>query len=134
MDFQGIASLILALVGAAGLVTSYLLSKRGQKKDEKQQDAANRLAERMQAFDEMKELLDRHNSELTRMREENERLETKGNDRLERQKSRCRSVIEEMTSTVTALQGVVVSEVAREAAQTTADAAQRHLDRDHQEP
>lgn len=134
MTVAELSGLILALVAVAGSVTGYVLSKRGQNKEAQQAAAANALATRAQGFTEMEGIVIRLREEVADLRDEVDRVEAKGDKRLTEQKARCRSIVEDLSTTVTALQAVVVSEVAREAAQSTSDAAQRHLDRDHQEP
>lgn len=133
MTVAELSGLILALVAVAGSITGYVLSKRGQNKEERQQAAANELATRAQGFTEMEGIVTRLREEVTDLREENDRIEARGDKRLTDQKARCSAVIESLSTAVTTLQGVVVSEVAREAAQITTDAAVRHVDRNHEE-
>lgn len=134
MDFQGVASLILAFVAVAGAVTSYLLSKRGQKKDELHQEAANRLAERIQTLEEMKTIIGHLREEVSDLRNEIDRIEALGERRLTTQKERCRSRLDALSATLTALNGVVLSEVARASTVEAVEGAQQHVDNDHREP
>lgn len=133
MDLQGWSSLILALVGVGGLVTSTLLSRQGTRRQEIQEHAAGKLNERIQAFQELERLNDN-------LREENERLrgllgeaEQVGNHRLAIQAGRCRDRLEDLIAVVAGLRGVVLSEIARASADTATDTAQTHLRSDHPE-
>ena len=51
MDVGEVTALIVAATGVLGAATAYTLGKRGQRNDEKQQVAANKLQERIAAFD-----------------------------------------------------------------------------------
>lgn len=133
MDLQGWSSLILSLVGVGGLATSYRLSKRGAKAQEEQDQKAGRLAERVQAFDELESLNGRLNDEIERLRKVASETEAAGQRRIEWQAQRCRHRLEELIATVTTLQGVVLSEVAKVSAGESAASATAHIESDHAE-
>lgn len=115
------------LVGAGGLA----LSRRGQRDDKTQTEAAQRLAERVQKSHDMEALLDRTVAALERADRElaDERLE---NDRRSHeQANRCRAALMSAMDTVHTLQAIVRDEVAVEAARTAGDNAATHLREDH---
>lgn len=138
MDFAIVSPMIVAVTGAGAAYASYRLGKRGQKNDEKQQEAANRLQKRITAFDELESLNARLTEENTRLIAEVARLrpleneaEARGDMRLARQASRCREQLEQVTTALATLQSVVVSEIANASAQHAIDLAEQHIAADH---
>lgn len=138
MDVSDITAAVIAASGVLGIYTSYRLGKRGQRNDETQQTAAQRLQERIAAFDELESLNERLGVENTRLATENVGLrnliaeaEAAGNIRLARQAARCRDQITETVAALTALQSVVVAEVAKAAADMAITRADRHLGEEH---
>jgi uncharacterized phage infection (PIP) family protein YhgE len=133
VSVQQLTGLIIALSGVLGTYVAWRLGQRGQRNDEKQQAAATSLQERIAAFDELESLNDRLTTENTRLRELVTEAETRGDLRLAQQAGRCRERITEMTTAISTLQSVVLSEVARASAQEANERAQKHLDADHPE-
>ena len=138
MKIADITALIIALSGIIGSLVAWQLGKRGQKNDEDQQAAANRLQKRIAAFDELESLNDRLTTENARLRDENKELreleheaETRGDIRLAAQARRCRQRIDETVAALVTLQAVVVSEVARSSAQHDIDLAAQHVVDEH---
>lgn len=131
MDVGTITALIIAGTGLLGTVTAWLLGKRGQHNDEKQQEAKLKLEKRIAAFDELESLNDRLAQENTRLRELLTEAEATGDLRLARQARRCRAALDETTAALTALQAVVLSEVSRASAHHTVERAQQHVADDH---
>ena len=131
MDLQSVSSLILALVGVGGLGTSFVLNKRGAAAQEKQQEKANRLAERVQSFDELESLNDRLGADIERLRAQLREVEEASDRRQRAQAQRCRTQLEDMVTTINALRGVILSEVMKASAvEATAHVAE-HLALDH---
>jgi len=124
-------ALIIAVSGVLGSYAAWRLGQRGQKNDEKQQAAATNLQERIAAFDELESLNDRLTAENQRFRELVNEAEARGDMRLAAQGRRCRERLEEMTTAISTLQSVVLSEVARASAQDASEKARDHLRVDH---
>lgn len=133
MTVGEITATIVALTGAAGLYLSHRLGLIGQRNDEKQQAAANKIQERVTAFDELESLNDRLKTENDRLRDLLAEAETRGDVRLANQARRCRQVLEETTAALTSLQSVVLSEVARVAAKDAGEQVEKHLSNEHPE-
>ena len=131
MTVGEVAAAIVACTGAAGLYLSHRLGLIGQKNDEQQQAAANRIQERITAFDELESLNDRLKVENDRLRDLLGEAETRGDVRVAVQARRCRAALEETTAALTSLQSVVVSEVARMTARDAKEQATKHLSNDH---
>lgn len=124
LDWQGWSQFILALVAVVGGIGAHRLNKRGQVTQTQQQTAANDLAERAQGFDEMEALVDRLNHEIAR-------LETKADREAQVQARRCRATLDHFVLAFTTLQGQVVSEAARQAAEKAQIEVEVHLAEDH---
>lgn len=133
MTVGEITAVIIAVSGVMGLILSHKLGIIGQKNDAKQQAAATKLQERIAAFDELESLNDRLNAEIGRLRDLVNEAEARGDVRLAAQGRRCRDRIEELTTAVSTLQSVVLSEVARASASDIARRADEHLSTDHPE-
>lgn len=126
-DLPGWSQLILAVVALGGAVGAHRLNRRGQVTQTAQQQAANTLATRAQGFDEMEALVDRLNHEIGR-------LEAKSERELAAQARRCRSTLDHFVLAFTTLQGQVVSESARQAAESAHVETEQHLAEDHPRP
>lgn len=124
IDLPGWSQFILAAVAVAGAISAHRLNKRGQSTQEKQQDAANALAMRAQGFDEMEAI-------VKSLREELARVESNRDRELAAQARRCRSTLDHFILAFTNLQGQVVSESAKQAAEAASVEAEQHLAEDH---
>lgn len=138
MDLGQVTSVVVAVTGLVGAGTAYRLGKRGQRNDEQQQSAKAKLEERIAAFDELESINDRLEKENARLRGESEALrsligeaETRGDLRLAQQAARCRDRLDDLIKTVSILQGVVVSEMAKSEAGQAIEDAMRHVAADH---
>jgi ABC-type multidrug transport system fused ATPase/permease subunit len=123
-DYNGLSALILAAVGVFGAITAWLLNRRGQEQQAIQQEAANDLAERAQGFTEMKSIVAELRTELTRIAEAKER-------ELASQARRCHSAFDHFILAFTTLQGQVVAETAKRAADAELLAIEQHNAEDH---
>lgn len=123
-DLPGWSQIILALVAALGAVGAHRLNKRGQVTQAAQQQAANILATRAQGFDEMEVIVKSLREELVRVGESRDR-------EISAQARRCRSTLDHFMLAFTTLQGQVVSEVARQAAEREHMTVEQHLAEDH---
>ena len=124
LDWQGWSQFILALVAVVGGYGAHRLNKRGQVTQAAQQTAANDLATRAQGFDEMEALVDRLNHEIAR-------LEAKADREAQAQARRCRTTLDHFVMAFTTLQGQVVSEAARQAAEKAHIEVEVHMAEDH---
>ena len=131
MDGGTVASIVVAGAGLISAVSAYALGKRGQRNDEKQQSAKTKLEERIAAFDELESLNDRLEKENSRLRDVLAQTEATGDIRLARQARRCREKLDECVAALSALQSVVLAEVARVAAGDAIEDAVRHVAEDH---
>ena len=131
MDVGTITAIIIAITGLLGWFTSYVLGKRGQRNDEKQQDAKTRLEERIAAFDELESLNDRLTTENARLRTLLTETEATGDLRLARQARRCREQLDEVTAALSTLKAVVHDEITRAASDDAIARTSRHVDDDH---
>lgn len=133
-DLGNLTGLIVAASGVLGIVLAHRLGLLGQRKDAEQQAAANKIAERIAAFDELESINDRLEKENDRLQGDIAQLralaqeaETRGDLRLARQASVCRDRLTEVTAALASLQSVVVSDIARQSAQHAIDLADSHL-------
>lgn len=127
LDWQGWSQFILALVAVIGGYGAHKLNKRGQVTQSAQQVAANELATRAQGFEEMEALVDRLNHEIAR-------LEAKADREAQVQARRCRSTLDHFVLAFTTLQGQVVAEEAKRAAEKAQVEVEVHLAEDHPDP
>lgn len=123
-DYSGLSAMILALVGVFGAITAWLLNRRGQEQQAIQQEAANDLAERAQGFTEMKAIVAELRSELLRIAESRDR-------ELSAQARRCRATLDHFILAFTTLQGQVVAETAKRAAEAALLDVEQHQAEDH---
>lgn len=131
LDLPGWSSLILALVAVFGAVGAHLLNKRGQRTQEQQQKAANTLAERAQSFDEMERLAEARQLEIDRVNRVRDE-ELARHERAEASMARrCRTTLDHFMLAFTNLQGAVVSEQVRQAAEKAHVEIEQHLSEDH---
>jgi uncharacterized phage infection (PIP) family protein YhgE len=133
VSVEQLTALIIALSGILGTYVAWRLGQRGQRNDEKQQAAATNLQERIAAFDELESLNDRLNAENKHLRELVGEAESRGDLRLAAQGRRCRERIDEMTTAISTLQSVVLSEVARVSSSEASQRAHEHVETDHPE-
>lgn len=133
MDVSDVTALIIGVSGVVGTVTAYLLSKRGQRNDEKQQEAASKIQRRVTAFDELESLNDRLSKENERLRDLYSEAETRGDVRLAQQARRCRAALDDAVAGLTTLQAVVLSEIATVSAGDAITRAEKHMADDHPE-
>lgn len=127
LDWTGWSQFILAIVAVGGAVGAHVLNRRGQVTQGAQQHAANELATRAQGFDEMESLVERLNHEIAR-------LEARADREAQAQARRCRTTLDHFVLAFTTLQGQVVSEAARQAAEKAQIEVEVHLAEDHPEP
>lgn len=123
-DLPGWSQFILAIVALGGAVGAHRLNKRGQVTQTAQQKAANELATRAQGFDEMEALVERLTNEI-------DRLEARADREMAAQARRCRSTLDHFVLAFTTLQGQVVSEAAKQAAEAAHMEIEQHLSEDH---
>ena len=124
IDLPGWSQLILALVGLGGLASAHYLNRRGQRTQDRQQEAANLLATRAQGFDEMEAIVKSLREELSRVEASRDREQAV-------QARRCRTALDHFVLAFTNLQGQVVSETARKIAEAAQVEAEQHLAEDH---
>ena len=127
IDLPAWSQFILAIVAVGGAVGAHRLNRRGQITQTAQQKAANELATRAQGFEEMEALVDRLNHEITR-------IEARADIESQAQARRCRSTLDHFVLAFTTLQGQVVSESAKQAAEAAHMEAEQHLSEDHHRP
>lgn len=135
MSLGELSTLIVAITGVIGIVLAHRLGLIGQRKDTEQQQAANKIAERIASFDELESLNDRLEKENARLQAEVVQLralaleaESRGDLRLARQAGICRERLTEMSAVLTTMQAVVVSEIASASAQHELDLTSAHLE------
>ena len=140
LTLAGVAQLVLAAVAVAGAVTSWVLGKRGARTAETEQAAKQQLEEHMEAFHQVESLNDRLSKELDRttrdvdrLRADLETMQDVAGQRLAEQGRRCRARLDDLTATLSALQGVVLSEIAKASAGDAIEGAMRHVATDHPE-
>jgi len=126
-DLPGWSQFILAIVALGGALGAHRLNRRGQITQTQQQNAANELATRAQGFEEMEALVDRLNHEI-------ERIESRADRDSQLQARRCRTTLDHFVMAFTTLQGQVVSEQARQAAEAAQVEVETHQAEDHPEP
>ena len=124
VDWQGWSAWILAISGLIGAVSAVFLNRRGQDQQTIQTKAANDLAERAQGFDEMKEIVGSLRAEISRIEQGRDRDQAA-------QARRCRSTLDHFVLAFTTLQGQVVSEAAKQAAEAAHVDVEMHLSEDH---
>lgn len=127
IDLPAWSQFILAIVAVGGAVGAHRLNRRGQITQTAQQRAANELATRAQGFEEMEALVDRLNHEITR-------IEARSDLESQAQARRCRSTLDHFILAFTTLQGQVVSESAKQAAEAAHVEVEQHLSEDHHRP
>jgi len=122
-----LTTVIVAVLGLTGTALGVLFKRKGERRQEDSQQAANRLAERDNEFDRLAALNGRLESENTRLQAAVDRTEAgRAADH-----ERCAASQAGMASTITMLSQVVRDEVAREAARIAVDRAKRHEATDH---
>lgn len=122
---------LIAIATLFAAVSGYYLSKRGQRDTATQQGAATKLAERVQAFDEMKTLVDELNGQLRDARAALREAAVENDRRSDEQGRRCRVAIDHALDTIAVLQHVVRDEIEKEAAEVVKAEARRHTNTDH---
>lgn len=133
-DLPGWSQFILAIVAVAGAIGAHRLNRRGQVTQEKQQAAANQLAERAQNFDQMERLAEARQEEINRVnraRDEERARHERDEASLAR---RCRTTLDHFMLAFTNLQGAVVAENVRQAAEAAHIEIEQHLTEDHPPP
>lgn len=123
---MGVSALIAAASGA-------WLSRRGQRDTATQTAAAGKLAERVQAFDEMGHLVEELKGQLTSCRDAMRANEVEHERRHSDQGKRCKAELDTALDTVAVLQNVVRDEIEKEAANVVKARARRHRHTDHGE-
>ena len=130
LDWTHVVGAVLTFVGT---LVGLWLKRRGERKQEDVQVVAHKLAERKQAFDELTELAERQDRELERQEQVIERLRGQlARERTDRaaerdaERASCDRQRDQLVQHLTALAGVVRSEVAQEAARAAIDDAARH--------
>ena len=124
LNWSGWSQFILALVAVGGAIGAHLLNRRGQITQDAQQRAANSLAQRAQGFDEMEAI-------VKALREELARVEASRDRDISSQARRCRSTLDHFVLAFTTLQGQVVAESAKQAAEAAQMEVEQHLAEDH---
>lgn len=115
-----LTTIIVAALGLVGTALGVVLKRKGERRQEDAQAAANRLAERDNEFDRLVALNGRLESENTRLHT------ARASDQ-----QQCAAAQAGLASTVTMLAEVVRDEVAREAARIAVERAKRHEATDH---
>lgn len=124
LDWAGWSQFILALVAVGGAVGAHILNKRGQKTQARQQDAASKLAERAQGFDEMEAVVEWQAKQI-------EKLEAKADKDAQAQARRCRTTLDHFMVSFITLIGQVGTEEAKRSAEKALTEAEVHLAEDH---
>jgi len=124
IDFGGWSALILAVTGLLSFVTTSMLNRRGKATEERQQAAANNLAERAQGFDEMEAVVDWQVKQI-------ERLEAKADRDAQAQARRCRTTLDHFMVSFITLIGQVGTEQAKAAAEKALTEVEVHIAEDH---
>lgn len=122
-----LTTVIVAVLGLTGTALGVLFKRKGERRQEDSQQAANRLAERDNEFDRLEALNGRLESENTRLQAAVDRIAPERAADHER----CATSQAGMASTITMLSQVVRDEVAREAARIAVERAKRHEATDH---
>ncbi|EYR64683.1 hypothetical protein N866_07225 [Actinotalea ferrariae CF5-4] len=136
---------VVALIGLTGAALAVWADRRGRRRQESVQDAANRiaeakqraelkLAERKQQFEESEAERASQDRLITRLYAEIDRLEdvnTRQRGARDADRAACDRAREELVGTITQLAGMVRDEVAQEAARFAIDHAARHEQTDH---
>jgi hypothetical protein len=133
MDLSDVTASAIAVTGLLGAASAYVLGKRGQKNDEKQQEAATKLQKRITAFDELESLNDRLSTENARLRDLYSEAETRGDARMAVQAKRCREQLQKSMDAMSTLQSVVLSEIAKASAEDAIERGRQHILEDHAE-
>lgn len=120
-------TIIVALLGLVGTALGVVFKRKGERRQEDSQAAANRLVERDNEFDRLEALNGRLEAENGRLLASNQRLETARSADQER----CEASQAGLTSTITMLTEVLRDEVAQEAARIAVERAKRHEATDH---
>lgn len=130
VNLSNLPELILALVAVGGLFSGWQLSKRGEKNQREQQQAANFLASRAQAFDEVKEYADRVESENGRLRDDMRDLRAEHSRNLVERARMCQQIQRHQSDIIRTLRDVVTDEVAKASADAVIEESTAHT-REH---
>lgn len=122
-----LTTIIVAALGLVGTALGVVLKRKGERRQEDAQAAANRLAERDNEFDRLEALNGRLESENTRLQATVDRVEAARTS----DQQQCATSQAGLASTVTMLAEVVRDEVAQEAARIAVERAKRHEATDH---
>lgn len=142
MDLSGAAAILMAVAAVLTTVFGLRQNKRGQAKEEQQEAAANKLAERVENYRELSSYADRLEQQLTKAQEaldtrdevhaaDMARLAQSSDRRRHEQDERCRAQLTAALDNVHTLQSIVRDEIAKSAAFDTEDNGRRHLATDH---
>lgn len=130
------------LVPIATIITGWLAFlgiKRGKRVEESQQNAKNRLDERVQSLNELAKINERLEAENARLRASRDDEATRRRDEIERRdavhraaEKRCRHTTEQLLHELDTLRSVVTGEIAKAAAMGAAVDAAHHIERHDQ--
>jgi hypothetical protein len=132
----------MAIAGLITAVWGVYANRRGQRNEEAQARAAERMAERVENYRELSAYSDRIEQQLKEARDslaestekhlaEMRKLELHFDRRVDDQARRCRLQLSSAIDTVHTLQSIVRDEIAKEAARDAASDARRHFRTDH---
>lgn len=120
--------LLLGLLTIAVTFLGIVLSRRGQREQERQQAIANDIADRAERFGELNELVGILHGETSRLRTQIADMESGHDTAMRAQAVRCKETVDGLVDTVATLQTVVQDEVARAAAFGSIGVAHDHIE------
>lgn len=128
-------NLIIALIGAAGLLLGNLLNKIGVRAQQRQAEAANKLTEVDESHARIMSENTYLTNQLTAARSEVTKVRAEWEARWGRQMERCRKIIDTSAAMIQALQKQTTSlHARREAESVLGDIAEHQLDDHPTEP
>lgn len=108
---------------------AFLGARRGGRVEESQQQARNRIDERVQVLAELQAVNERLAAENTRLLAGRDATAKTHRGELARAKEECRRQVEALAAALDTLRTVVLDEVARSAAGQVVEGSRRHVDR-----
>lgn len=142
MNLSGAAAILMAVAAVITAAWGIRQNRRGEAKEEVQEAAANKLAERVENYKELSSYADRLEQQLTRAQAaldardekhaaEMSRLSQQCDRRQHEQDERCRAHLTAALDNVHTLQSIVADEIAKSSAFEVEDSGRRHLTTDH---
>lgn len=123
--------LVPAATGFVGWL-AYLGVKRGNRVEQNQQNAKNKLDERVQTLAELQAVNKGLTEENTRLKADRDAAYTRHRDELTRATDACRRQLATLTGAIETLRTVVLDEVARAAAGEVVERTREHVERHDQ--